>query len=107
MRSGRTSSYRRERSLMAKASESERECSPYDSGLNACAANYAALSPLSFLPKAAVRHPDRTALIYGEVRRSWRETFERCQRLAAALQQLGVRRGDTVAIMAPNIPAMY
>jgi fatty-acyl-CoA synthase len=81
--------------------------SPYRSGLQVGEANFAALSPLSFLPKAAAVHPTRLAIVHGEGRRDWQEVYLRCRQLAAALQAHGVERGDTVAIMAPNIPAMY
>jgi fatty-acyl-CoA synthase len=52
-------------------------------------------------------YPDRIAVIHGEARWTWRETYARCRRLASALYQRGVRRGDTVAVIAPNVPAMY
>ena len=70
-------------------------------------ANYAALSPLSFLQRAASVHPQRTALVHGEIRRTWAQTDERCRRLASALQKHGIGRGDTVAVMAPNVPELY
>ena len=77
---------------------------PYESDLDRNAANYAPLSPLSFLSRTAAVYPQRTAVIYGELRRTWAETYARCRRLASALIRHGVGRGDTVAIMAPNIP---
>ena len=70
------------------------------------AANYAALSPISFLRRTAETFPHRTATIHGPHRQTWGETYERCRRLASALARAGVRRGDVVAIMAPNTPAM-
>ena len=79
---------------------------PYASGLDRNEANYTPLTPVSFLAKAAAVYPERTAVIHGEVRRNWRETYERCRRLASALEKRGVKRGDTVAAMLPNIPAM-
>jgi fatty-acyl-CoA synthase len=81
--------------------------SPYRAGMEKNPANYSALSPLSFLAKAAAVHPDRIALIHGERRISWAQTYARCRRLASALQKRGVKAGDTVAVMAPNIPATY
>jgi 3-(methylthio)propionyl---CoA ligase len=78
----------------------------YEQGLDRNDANFAALTPVSFLAKAAAVYPDRIAVIHGNVRRTWRETFERCRRLASALQKRGVKRGDTVAAMLPNVPAM-
>ncbi len=68
------------------------------------AANYAPLSPVSFLARAAAVHPDRLAVVHGAHRATWRQTAERCRRLASALQQRGIGRGDVVAIIAPNTP---
>src|SRR5262249_9068544 len=81
--------------------------SPYDTDLDKNPANYEPLSPLSFLPRAAAIFPKRTAMIHGTIRRSWAETHLRCRRLASALAQRGIRRGATVALMAPNIPPAY
>ncbi|HUL95390.1 MAG TPA: acyl-CoA synthetase [Usitatibacter sp.] len=79
---------------------------PYEKGLDRNEANYAALTPVSFLAKAAYVYPERTAVVYGAMRRDWRELYARCRRLASALAKHGVERGDTVAAMLPNIPAM-
>ena len=70
------------------------------------AANHAPLSPVSFLRRSADVYPDKVAVIHGDQRFTYRELAERCARLASALARRGVQRGDTVAIMAPNIPAM-
>ncbi|HVS14896.1 MAG TPA: acyl-CoA synthetase [Thermoanaerobaculia bacterium] len=83
-----------------------RDPSPYDE-LPRLAANHAALSPLSFLPRTAAVWPERTAIVHGAIRRTWREEHERCQRLAAALAARGLGVGDTVAILSPNTPAMF
>ena len=80
---------------------------PYRDGLGKTLANYAPLSPLSFLPKAATIYPDRIAIVHGEWRSTWAETYVRCRRLASALKKRGVGAGDTVAVMAPNVPAIY
>jgi fatty-acyl-CoA synthase len=80
---------------------------PYRDGLARRAANYAPLSPLSFLTKAAAVHPHRIALVHGTWSRTWMETYNRCRRLASALARHGVGPGDTVAILAPNVPAIY
>src|SRR6478735_634703 len=69
-------------------------------------ANHVPLTPLNFLDRAALAHPDRTAIIHGEHRQSWRQTRERAYRLASALVARGIGRGDTVSIVAPNTPAM-
>ena len=70
------------------------------------AANYVPLTPISFLKRSAQVFADKTAVIYGERQYSYRELMERCVRLASALARLGVCRGDTVAVLAPNLPAM-
>ncbi|WP_343714376.1 acyl-CoA synthetase [Inquilinus sp.] len=79
----------------------------YDTDLDRNPANYVPLTPISFLGRAALAHPDRTAVVYGEVKRSWRETAERCRRLASALSRRGIGKNDTVAVMAPNIPETF
>jgi len=78
----------------------------YDRGLDRVAANYAALSPLGFLERAAAVFPDRTAVVHGPLRRSWAQLYARCRRLASALAQRGLGRGDTIAVMLPNTPEM-
>ncbi len=83
-----------------------RTANPFETGLDKTAANYVPLSPLSFLPRTASVFPDHTAVIHGEVRRSWRETYDRCRRLASALSRRGIGRGDTVAVMAANTPEL-
>lgn len=79
----------------------------YDIGLAKTAANYTPLSPVSFLEWAADVYPENTALIHGGIRRTWAQTYARCRQLASALARRGVGKGDTVAIMAPNIPPMF
>jgi fatty-acyl-CoA synthase len=78
----------------------------YDQDLDKTPANFAALSPISFLVRAARVYPDRVAIIHGDRRITYAEMFARCRRFAARLAALGVGRGDTVAVLAPNIPAM-
>ena len=70
------------------------------------AANFTALTPLSFLARAASIYPDKLAIVHGEARFSYREFFARCRRFADALRRRGIRPGDTVAVMAPNVPAL-
>jgi fatty-acyl-CoA synthase len=81
--------------------------SPYDTDLDRTPANYVPLSPLSFLPRTAAVYPERTAIIHGSRRHTWREAYGRCRRLAGALAGRGIGRGDTVAVMAPNTPALW
>jgi len=79
---------------------------PYEQDLDKNPANYAPLTPLSFLERAASVYPDRVAVIHGGLRQTWLESYKRAKRLASALAKRGIRRGDTVAAMLPNIPAM-
>ncbi|HEX5387511.1 MAG TPA: acyl-CoA synthetase [Gemmatimonadales bacterium] len=81
--------------------------SPYDTGLDRNAANFAPLTPLTLLDWAASACPDRVSTIYGERRITWRETYTRCRRLASALERHGIGRGDTVAAMLFNTPEMF
>ncbi|MFV0294762.1 MAG: long-chain-fatty-acid--CoA ligase [Hyphomicrobiaceae bacterium] len=70
------------------------------------AANYVPLTPVSFLSRAASFFANRTAVIHGDIRYSYTEFHARVRKLAHALTKAGIKRGDTVAILAPNIPAM-
>ena len=79
----------------------------YERDLERTAANYAALTPLQFIERTASVYPNSLALIHGARRQTWAETYVRCRRLASALEKVGIGVGDTVAIMAPNIPEMY
>lgn len=80
---------------------------PYNHGLDKNAANYVPLSPLSFIERTAVVHPQLTSVIYHQRRFTWAQTYQRCKQLASALSQKGIGEGDTVSTMLPNIPAMY
>ena len=79
---------------------------PYAKDLDKNPANFSPLSPLTFIERAAFVYPDRTAVVYGNIRRSWAQTYIRCKRLASALVNRGITEGDTVAVMLPNVPAM-
>ena len=78
----------------------------YDQGLGKNPANYTALTPVSFVERSAEVFADLPAVIHGQRRYNWAQTRERSARLAAALQALGIRRGDTVSAMLPNTPEM-
>ncbi|MEE8275771.1 MAG: acyl-CoA synthetase [Alphaproteobacteria bacterium] len=80
---------------------------PYERNLDRNRANYAPLTPLDFIARAAAVYPEHPAVVYGAVRRSWAETHARARRLASALARHGVGVGDTVAVMAPNLPELY
>lgn len=79
---------------------------PFETGLDRVEANYVALTPVSFLTRAAKAFGNKTAVIDGDRRYTYRQLLERCNRLASALRRRGVRRLDTVAIIASNIPEM-
>jgi fatty-acyl-CoA synthase len=78
---------------------------PYETDLDRTPANYEPLSPLTFLARAAYVYPDHVAVVHGARRYDYRELYARCRRLASALARRGIGRGDTVAVMASNIPA--
>ena len=82
---------------------------PGDQGvpLPAHGANYTPLTPLSFLSRSRDVYPDRVALIHGQRRLTWQEVYQRCLASAARLAALGIRTGDVVAVIAPNIPALF
>src|SRR5262245_66569543 len=77
----------------------------YQNGLGRTAANFAPLSPVGFLPRAASIHPDREAVIHGDRRITYRDFHARARRLAGALARRGGGRGDTISSMLSNIPA--
>ena len=78
----------------------------YLEGLGKNLANYTPLTPLTFIERAATVFPRRLAVVHGSYHATWSETYARCRRLASALARRGIGTGDTVAVMAPNIPAM-
>ena len=78
----------------------------YEEGLDKNAANFAVLTPLGFIERAAAVYPAMPAIAHGAVRRNWAETYARTRRLASALSERGIGVGDTVAVMLPNIPEM-
>ncbi|KAL0423653.1 UNVERIFIED_CONTAM: Butyrate--CoA ligase AAE11, peroxisomal [Sesamum radiatum] len=72
-----------------------------------CGANYVPLTPITFLKRAAMVYSNRPSVIYRGVRFTWRQTYERCCRLASALRSLNVVKNDVVSVLAPNVPAIY
>ncbi|MBN9203101.1 acyl-CoA synthetase [Methylibium petroleiphilum] len=78
----------------------------YEQGLDKTAANFVALSPVSFVERSAEVFGDLPAVVHGARRQTWAQTRERAARLAAALRALGVARGSTVSVMLPNTPEM-
>ncbi|MDO8606315.1 MAG: acyl-CoA synthetase [Phaeospirillum sp.] len=80
---------------------------PYDMHLDKNAANHVPLSPLGFLERSASVYPNRVSVIHGDLRFTWKQTYDRCRRLASALSRRGIGGGDTVAFMAANTPAAF
>lgn len=78
----------------------------FEAGLGRREANYVPLTPIDFLVRAAEVYGARLAIVHGDVRRTWAETYTRAKQLASALARAGVGRGETVAALLPNIPAM-
>ena len=83
----------------------------FSTGLGKNAANHQALTPLQFIARTASVYPNRTSIIYDDlvhapITYTWAQTYSRCRNLANGLRKLGIGKDDTVAIMAPNTPAM-
>ena len=78
----------------------------FERGLDRNPANFVPLSPVTFLERSAWVYPDKIAVRHGDTVQTYAEFAARCRRLASALAGRGIGRGDTVAIMAPNIPPM-
>src|SRR5947199_5909873 len=78
----------------------------YSIGLDKNAANYVALTPLSFLERSAAVYPDHVSTVYEGQSFTWAETYARCRRFAGYLAGRAIGHGETVAAMLPNIPAM-
>ncbi len=79
----------------------------YSKGLDKNTANYVPLTPLSLLERSARVYPDHISVVHGDIEFTWSETFDRALKLASALRRIGVGPGDTVAVMAPNVPAIF
>ncbi|XP_058100038.1 trans-cinnamate:CoA ligase, peroxisomal-like [Magnolia sinica] len=75
--------------------------------LSKCGANYVPLSPVTFLERAATVYADRTSVIYEGTHFTWKQTYDRCCRLASSLRSLNVTKNDVVSVLAPNVPALY
>jgi fatty-acyl-CoA synthase len=82
------------------------KANPFERDLAQNRANHAPLTPLSFIERSAYVYPERPAVVHGGQRYTWQQTYERCRRLASALAQRGIGKGDTVAVMLPNTPPM-
>ncbi|MBP7646290.1 MAG: acyl-CoA synthetase [Comamonas sp.] len=80
--------------------------SKFDQHLDRNSANFAVLSPLSFLERTASVYPEKLAIVHGTLRQSWGLTYARCRQLASSLQRAGIGKNDTVAVILPNTPPM-
>src|SRR5881396_4250382 len=92
--------------LGRSAMSSADKANSYERDLDKNPANYAPLTPLGFIERAAHVYPSRSAVIHGARRATWAETYARCRRLASALARRGIGVGDTVAAMLANTPEM-
>ena len=70
-------------------------------------ANHAALTPVSFIHRAAMTFPNKPSVIYGDIIRSWAETYGRCRQMASALVKSGLQKGDVIGVVATNTPEIY
>jgi fatty-acyl-CoA synthase len=84
----------------------EKAVNQFDRGLEKTPANYVPLSPISFLKRTAHVYPRLTSVVHEDRRFTWAETYDRVRRFASWLAGNGIGRGDTVAAMLPNVPAM-
>jgi fatty-acyl-CoA synthase len=78
----------------------------YERDLEKTQANYQPLTPITYLERSASVYPDKTAVIHGDRRFTYAEFYARCRKLSSALEARGIRPGDTVSVMAPNVPAL-
>ena len=85
----------------------KRTTNPYDRDLDKNPANFAPLTPLSFIERAATVYPEQLAVVHGTQRFAWRDSYARARRLGSALAKRGIGIGDTVAAMLPNVPPMF
>ena len=79
----------------------------YEQSLDRNAANFAHLTPLSFIERCASVYPDRTSIIHGDTTRTWAQTYARCCLLASSLGRIGIGKGDTVSFMGANTPETF
>lgn len=78
----------------------------YETLLDRNSANHQALTPLHFLERSASVFPEHTAVIHGSSQLTYKQFYQRSVRLASALTNMGIQRGDTVSAMLANTPAM-
>lgn len=88
--------------MLSKAHMIKKEYDKFDKAN----ANFQALTPLSFIERSAKVFPNHPAVVYGEIKYSWRELFDRTIKLASALTKFGIKKSDTVSILSANTPEM-
>jgi fatty-acyl-CoA synthase len=79
----------------------------YEQALGKNAANYVPLSPLTFLRRSAAVYPNHQAVVHGNVSHTYSEVYDRARKLGSTLVSKGIRKNDTVAVLATNVPAIY
>ena len=79
----------------------------YEQNLGINQANFAPLTPLSFIERSASVYPKRASVIHGDTTYTWAETYARSCRLASALSKMGIGDGDTVSFMGANTPETF
>ena len=79
----------------------------FEKDLDKNPSNFIALSPITFLERVKDIYPNKEALIYGNRKYSWRQTYNRCIQFASALEKNGIGLGDTVSILAANTPELF
>ncbi len=79
----------------------------YDTNLDKNQANYVSLSPLSFLERTKNIYPNYEAIVYESRSYTWNEVYKRCVKFASALNKIGIKKGDTVSVMAFNTPEIF
>jgi len=79
----------------------------YDKNLDKNKANYVPLTPISFIERTKDIYPNYESVIYKKRVYTWKQTYDRCIRFASALEKHGIKLGDTVSIIAPNIPELF
>ena len=79
----------------------------YNTDLDKNQANFQSLSPLSLLKRAAEVYPSIDAQVYGDIRRTWLQTYQRSCAIADALKNRGVCLGDTVSVVSHNGPELF
>ncbi len=81
--------------------------SNFDQGLDKNSSNFIPLSPITFLERAKDVYPDYEALIYGDIKFTWKQVYERSTRFASSLEKQGIGLGDTVSVLAANTPELF